>query len=223
MSEPVWLKHTLLTTPVVKHCTCASFQPCTSSNQWITFVHAPYALKCTVTVPALLGSVVSSSWTWATLTGCQCSTLTLGTLTHMIWEGSMSAAWLHLKVNVARVPSSEAWEEGWAGVVCMRCAILKVASSRYSAKPADRCHGILIHVQWGLGCRLGVGCRVGAGWLLVGVTVWVESEEFGWGRCGCGVGVNGGSFRLRDGGLGYLGGVRVPTRLGWGWGGEVWV
>lgn len=62
----------------------------------------------------------------------------LGMLTHMICDGSTPATWLHLKVRVARVPSSEAFEVHSAGVTCMRCAILKVASSRYSAKPADK-------------------------------------------------------------------------------------
>ena len=55
----------------------------------------------------------------------------------MIWDGSTSATWLHLKVRVARVPSSEALDEPSAGVTCMRCAILKVASKRYKAKPAE--------------------------------------------------------------------------------------
>ena len=62
----------------------------------------------------------------------------LGMLTHMICDGSTLATWLHLKVRVARVPSSEAFEVASAGVTCMRCAILKVASSRYSAKPAEQ-------------------------------------------------------------------------------------
>lgn len=62
----------------------------------------------------------------------------LGMLTHMICDGSTWATWLHLKVRVARAPSSEACEVASAGVACMRCAILKVASSRYSAKPAGK-------------------------------------------------------------------------------------
>lgn len=61
----------------------------------------------------------------------------LGMLIHMIWDGRRSATWLHLKVRVARVPSPEALDDPSAGVTCMRCAILKVASSRYKAKPAD--------------------------------------------------------------------------------------
>ena len=59
----------------------------------------------------------------------------LGMLIHMICDGRMSVTWLHLKLRVARVPSSEAFDDPSAGVTCIRCAILNVASSRYSANP----------------------------------------------------------------------------------------